>query len=521
MIKKQAESDLSKKKTFVSAILAFIKVGIIGFGGGSALIPVIEKELVQKEKVVSSEEYTKHTIIANITPGTLPTKLAALSAADISVPAAYAYTLPGVILLIVLLGLLSVIGNKAVNYIEYASVGISAFIIFLLVEYVMKVMQNGRLEGRNKWYMIIVLVAFLVTGGKEIRSVLSVLIGCDKEWLLNPILDISTINLMIVSFFVILFLGKHSSAKKKIIACLLSGMFVLCVGKKQIFPAAWNMKLIIEIAMAVALVGTFLYEFFWKKDSGRVEKTETVKHTEEKTNYRKIIRNIGIFIILAVVVLIITIVATTNLQNTSALSVTDYTVNSAVSTVTSFGGGEAFISIAEGMFVNTGYVEPDIYYSQIVSIANALPGPILVKIIAAVGFEFGKISYNSSFIGILIAVLGTCVAIGVSSIVALLVYLGFDKLKDAPRIHQIQNYILPVVCGMLVSTCLSMLNEAQKIFTGNYGKAAAWPGTIVIAVVYLVVSVLSKKKKWSDIKILLSVAAITEILFLLCNVVIK
>lgn len=516
MIMKKAGKDLQNTKSVLQAVLAFIKVGIIGFGGGSALIPVIEKELVQKEKVISSEEYTKHTIIANITPGTLPTKLAALSRTDISVVSAYAYTFPSIILLLAFLSLLSIIGDKGVDYIEYASVGISTFIIFLLVEYITKVMKNGKLENHGKKYIVIMLAAFLVTGGKELRCVLSGLTGCEKKWLLDPILDISTINLMIVSFFVILFLGTNSSYKKKVVACILAGLFVLSVGKKQIFPVDWNMKLVIEVAMVVAIIATVIYEFRKKKDC--VSKVD-IQTKENTGKYKKTLRNIGIFILLSVIAFGITLICSVNKTNTSSLNIIDYTVNSAISTITSFGGGEAFISIAEGMFVNTGYVDSGIYYSQIVSIANALPGPILVKIIAAVGFEFGKLSFNSPFLGIMIAVLGSCVAIGVSSVVALVVYLGFDKLKNAPRVQQIQNYILPVVCGMLISTCLSMLYEAQKIFIKHYGKMAVYPGTIVVIGIFALVIALNKKLKWSDIKILLSVAAITESLFLVCGLI--
>ena len=62
---------MSIMKTFLS----FLKVGTIGFGGGSALIPVVEKELVQGQKAMSDADYLKHTVVANITPGALPVKL--------------------------------------------------------------------------------------------------------------------------------------------------------------------------------------------------------------------------------------------------------------------------------------------------------------------------------------------------------------------------------------------------------------------------------------------------------------
>ena len=60
-----------------SLFFSFLKIGFIGFGGGSALIPVVERELVSEKKEMDPETYTRHTIVANITPGALPVKLGA------------------------------------------------------------------------------------------------------------------------------------------------------------------------------------------------------------------------------------------------------------------------------------------------------------------------------------------------------------------------------------------------------------------------------------------------------------
>ena len=59
---------------------SMLKVGAIGFGGGSALIPILHAELVETGDVVpagklSEAEFTHDTVIANITPGALPVKM--------------------------------------------------------------------------------------------------------------------------------------------------------------------------------------------------------------------------------------------------------------------------------------------------------------------------------------------------------------------------------------------------------------------------------------------------------------
>src|SRR5665647_3521740 len=67
-------------------LLSMLKVGVIGFGGGSALIPVMEKELVTPRGELSEKSFVQSTVIANITPGALPVKLAALSGIQLGGP---------------------------------------------------------------------------------------------------------------------------------------------------------------------------------------------------------------------------------------------------------------------------------------------------------------------------------------------------------------------------------------------------------------------------------------------------
>ena len=45
---------MKKQFTFIESM---IKVGVIGFGGGNSLFPVLEQEVVNEKKLVSNDEY--------------------------------------------------------------------------------------------------------------------------------------------------------------------------------------------------------------------------------------------------------------------------------------------------------------------------------------------------------------------------------------------------------------------------------------------------------------------------------
>ena len=47
-----------------------------------------------------------------------------------------------------------------------------------------------------------------------------------------------------------------------------------------------------------------------------------------------------------------------------------------------FGGGDAYLTIADGLFVQSGMVTDDYFYSQLIPVTNVLPGSILCKILA-------------------------------------------------------------------------------------------------------------------------------------------
>lgn len=63
-------------KTQWEIFLAFFRVGIFGYGGGPASIPLIQKEAVEKYKWMSNDEFGDILAIGNTLPGPIATKMA-------------------------------------------------------------------------------------------------------------------------------------------------------------------------------------------------------------------------------------------------------------------------------------------------------------------------------------------------------------------------------------------------------------------------------------------------------------
>lgn len=62
-------SKSEKTQRLSNLFLTFLKIGILTFGGGYAMIPIIEKEVVEKQKWISQSEMFDILSISQSTPG--------------------------------------------------------------------------------------------------------------------------------------------------------------------------------------------------------------------------------------------------------------------------------------------------------------------------------------------------------------------------------------------------------------------------------------------------------------------
>ncbi len=68
-MKKTKRKNDMKKNTLTDLLLTFMKIGLFTFGGGYAMISMIEDNCVEKKKWISHEEMMNITVIAESTPG--------------------------------------------------------------------------------------------------------------------------------------------------------------------------------------------------------------------------------------------------------------------------------------------------------------------------------------------------------------------------------------------------------------------------------------------------------------------
>lgn len=478
------------KMSIGKLLFSFFKIGTIGFGGGSALIPVVEKELVQDQKSMSEQDYLKHTVVANITPGALPVKLGAtcgyqLKGVGGALAGAFSVAFPGVLFTVAFMALFSILGEGIINYFNYASIGITAFIIFLLISYVIRTVKTGEM----KINLVLCLTAFALTGGKELREIAGQVLNIDYRILGTPLFDIPTINLIIIAFFIILMLEKLRSKAEHIAVFAFSAVYAFFVGKSGKALGLERYGSLFLICMLALVVLAFV-----------IRRNKTGAKSRITFNKSDLII-VAIFLLIP---LLMALAVQFSIPMSSEHNVMDFLAQVSSSTITSFGGGEAYVSVADGIFVQGGYIKPDEFYTRLVPVANSLPGPILVKIAAGIGYLFGE-QGSGALAGWVIAMTAGAMAIGVCSALAVLVMSLYDSVKQWQFIANLKKYILSVICGMLLSTSCAMLYESMKI-TGEKGI----PGFVSLPAILLSVYgiyLLHKKFHLHDVVLLLIAAA--------------
>ncbi len=63
--------------TLFNLFIAFVRVGVFGYGGGPSLIPLVQVEVVEKYQWMTVEEFADVFAMGNALPGPIATKMAA------------------------------------------------------------------------------------------------------------------------------------------------------------------------------------------------------------------------------------------------------------------------------------------------------------------------------------------------------------------------------------------------------------------------------------------------------------
>jgi len=141
---------------------AFAKVGIIGFGGGHSMVPLIQIEVVDNYQWLTIEEFTEALAMANSLPGPITTKMSVFTGYKVAGMTGAAASIVGLVLpsLVLMLVLASLyLKYKDLPVVKGALKAVRPVVIALLALVVYNIFPSSV----NSWHTALVaVVAFVV-----------------------------------------------------------------------------------------------------------------------------------------------------------------------------------------------------------------------------------------------------------------------------------------------------------------------------------------------------------------------
>lgn len=165
------------KNKFLKLFTTFFKIGAFTFGGGYAMIPLIQREAVEKNKWVSDDDVLEIIAIAESTPGPIAINSATFIGYKVAgnfgaAMATLGVALPSFLIISVISYILKEFqDNKTV---AYAFFGIRAGVVALILKAIVTMFKKAE---KNIVGIIIMIGAFILSVFTDV-SVLLIIILC-------------------------------------------------------------------------------------------------------------------------------------------------------------------------------------------------------------------------------------------------------------------------------------------------------------------------------------------------------
>ena len=172
----------SKLRQFLELYLAFAKIGTFTFGGGLAMMPIMQRELIDRRGWLTEEELIDYFAIGQSTPGIIAVNVATFVGYKRlgwfgGIIGTIGVVTPSWVIIMLLAGAISSVDKYPVA--QKALHGINVAVAALLTSVIVKF---SRKTIKNIWNALFMLLAFALIYFLKVQSVwiiiASLIIGC-------------------------------------------------------------------------------------------------------------------------------------------------------------------------------------------------------------------------------------------------------------------------------------------------------------------------------------------------------
>ena len=153
----------------IDLFLTFARIGVCTFGGGYAMLPILQRELVENKKWATEEELADYYAVGQCTPGVIAVNTATFvgrSRAGIAggVFATLGVVFPSAVIIMVIAAFLQ--NFMDLEFVVHAFNGVRSGVVALILSSVIKLFKNAVMDWPTRFiYAVVLILAAVGTFG--------------------------------------------------------------------------------------------------------------------------------------------------------------------------------------------------------------------------------------------------------------------------------------------------------------------------------------------------------------------
>ena len=155
----------NRSKLLCELFTSFAKMGVITFGGGMAMLPILQREVVENKHWATEEELTDYYAIGQCTPGIIAVNTATFVGQKTAgvlggIVATLGLVFPSLVIISILAAFIS--NFAELSWVKNAFAGIQVCVCVLIFNAVLKLMKSSVVDKRTAVIFLLVTIAGII-----------------------------------------------------------------------------------------------------------------------------------------------------------------------------------------------------------------------------------------------------------------------------------------------------------------------------------------------------------------------
>ena len=161
---------------YADLFLTFAKIGVCTFGGGYAMLPILQREVVEKKGWATEEELTDYFAVGQCTPGIIAVNTATFigykhKGAPGGILTTLGVVFPSLVIISLLAGVITTFSHLA--WVQHAFGGVRVCVCILILNAVVKLYKKAVIDGPTLLVFLAVALGSYLTPLSPVLFVLA------------------------------------------------------------------------------------------------------------------------------------------------------------------------------------------------------------------------------------------------------------------------------------------------------------------------------------------------------------